>query len=252
MSKMTLLEIVSDCLNDMDSDEVNSISDTIESQQVAQIVKTSYFEMIGNRNWPHLKKLTQLDALADIAKPNYLRIPTGTKELISFSYDKFTATNLKTRLEEVRWKEPDAFLRFVSSRDSTLDTVSSVIDFSGSKLLIVNNLPPTYWTTFDDEHLITDSYDSEVDSTLQKVKTQCIAYLDPLWSHADEFIPDLPSEAFPALLEEAKSTAFVALKQTANQKAEQKVGRQNRWLSRKAWALNGGIKYDSYGRRGKK
>jgi len=252
MAKMTLMEIVTDVLNDMDSDEVNSISDTIESQQVAQIVKTCYFEMIGNRNWPHLKKLTQLDALADVAKPNYLRIPTGTKELVSFNYDKFTTSNVKTRLEEVRWKEPDAFLRLVSSRDSTLTSVTSVIDFSGSKLLVINNLPPTYWTSFDDEHLITDSYDSGVDTTLQKAKTQCIAYIDPLWQHTDEFIPDLPSEAFPALLEEAKSTAFVALKQTANQKAEQKAGRQNRWLSRKAWAVDGGIKYESYGRRGKK
>lgn len=252
MAKLTLLEMVSDILNDMDSDEVNSISDTIESQQVAQIIKTCYFELIANRNWPHLRKLVQLEPSLDVDKPNYLKLPVGTKELVFFKYDKFSVANPKSQLQEIKWKEPDSFLRMISTRDSTLTDVQSVIDFSGTKLLILNDQPPTYWTSFDDEYVITDAYDSGVDSTLQKAKTQCLAYMDPVWIHADTAIPDLPSEAFPALVEEAKSTAFLALKQTSNQKAEQKAGRQARWLSRKAWAANGGIQYESYGRTSRK
>ena len=34
----------------------------------------------------------------------------------------------------------------------------------------------------------------------------------------------------------------------ANQKAEQKAARQQRWLSRKAWRIEGGIEYENYGR----
>lgn len=248
MAKLTLLEMVQDCLNDLDSDEVNSISDTIESQQIAQIIKTCYFEMIANRNWPHLRKLIQMDAVLDLSKPNYLKIPTGMKELLSFKYEKSSIANPKSNISDVKWKEPDAFLRMISSRNSTLSNVVSVIDFSGSKLLVLNDQPPTYWTSFDDEYLITDSFDLAVESTLQKSKTQCLAYIDPLWVHSDIAIPDLPSEAFPALLEEAKSTASLAIKQTASQKAEQKANRQSRWLSRKAWAIDGGIKYQNYGR----
>jgi hypothetical protein len=252
MAKMTLLEIVQDILNDMDSDEVNSINDTVESQQVAQTVKSCYFEMIANRNWPHLRKLVQLEASGELIKPNYLKLPVGTKELVFFKYDRHTSDNPKTLMQEVRWKEPDSFLRLVSSRDETLSTTQTVIDFSGTKLLIANNYPPTYWTSFDDDYIITDSYDSSVENTLQKNKTQCLAYIDPVWITSDEFIPDLPSEAFPALCEEAKSTAFLNLKQMANQKAEQKAGRQQRWLSRKAWRAKGGILYESYGRKGRK
>jgi hypothetical protein len=252
MAKMTLLEIVKDILNDMDSDEINSINDTIESQQVAQIVKTCYFEIIANRNWPHLRKLVQLEASGELIKPNYLKLPEGTKELVFFKYDRYTTNNPKSQLYEIRWKEPDSFLRMISGRDDTLSTTQTVIDFSGTKLLIANNLPPTYWTSFDDQYIITDSYDSGVENTLQKSKTQCLAYIDPLWTTADDYIPDLPSEAFPALLEEAKSTSFLALKQMANQKAEQKANRQQRWLSRKAWRAKGGIVYESYGRKGRK
>jgi hypothetical protein len=76
--------------------------------------------------------------------------------------------------------------------------------------------------------------------------------MHPTWSHVDNAVPNLPEEAFPALVEEAKSTAFLALKQTANQKAEQKASRQQRWLSRKAWSAHGGIRYDDYGRKSRK
>lgn len=246
--KKSLLEIVKDILNDLDGDEVNSINDTIESQQVAQIVRSSYEEMIGNRNWPHLRKLMQLDSLSDSSKPNYLQMPEGLKELVTFRYDRFTLTNTKSQIQDIKYLDPDAFLRMISLRDSTSTSVTQVTDFSGVKLLIVNDQPPTYWTSFDDVYIVTDSYDSGVDTTLQSSKTQCVAYVEPTWTHADDAIPDLPSEAFPALVEEAKSTAFFVLKQMANQKAEQKATRQQRWLSRKAFRAKGGVKYPNYGR----
>ena len=68
MAKLTLLEIVQDIMNDMDSDEVNSISDTEESSQIAQIVKTTYFEILGRRDWPHLSKFTNLNSISDYLK----------------------------------------------------------------------------------------------------------------------------------------------------------------------------------------
>lgn len=252
MPKMTLLEIVQDILNDMDSDEVNSIDDTVESEQVAQIVKSSYFELLSNRNWPHTRKLMQMESVGDATKPNYLKLPSSVKELISFKYDKISVAVPKISLEELKYKEPDDFLRYVSVRDSTLSNITTVTDFSGSKLLIQNDKAPTYWTSFDDTYLVTDSFDSGVDSTLQASKTQCLVYYEPSWSTTDSFIPDLPTEAFSNLLEEAKSTAFIKLKQVADQKAEQKAGRQARWLARKAWRAKGGIQYEDYGRKGRR
>ena len=85
-----------------------------------------------------------------------------------------------------------------------------------------------------------------------KSKTQSLCYVETEFLQEDSFIPNLPDEAFSLLQEEAKSTAFMALKQMANQKAEMKAARQQRWLSRKAWKAHGGIQYDDYGRKGKK
>lgn len=250
--KKTLLELTQNILNDLDSDIVNSIDDTVESQQVANIIRACYNEMLSNRNWPHLKKLLQLTALGDVTKPNYLMVPEGLKELITFSYDKRTVENNKLTIKEVGYKVPEDFLRYTASRNADNDNVIEVVDFSGSKLLITNNQPPMYWTSFDDTYIVADSYDVAVDSTLQESKTQCLAYVEPLWEHTDLFVPNLPAEAFAALEEEAKSTAFIALKQMVNTKAEQKAARQNRWLSRKAWRTAGGVQYSDFGRKGRR
>lgn len=250
--KQTLLEIVQDILNDLDADEVNSIDDTIEAQQVAQIIKSCYFELIGNRNWPHLRKLIQLEPSHDVEKPTHMRIPENLKEFVFFKYEKQKELTDRIILDDVKFLHPDEFLNLISGRNSDNDNVETVTDFSGSKLLILNNVAPTYWTTFDDDFLVCDSYDKKVDDTLKKSKTQCLAYINPTWERTNEAIPNLPVEAFPALIEEAKSTAFIALKQMANQKAEQKATRQQRWLSRKVWRLEGGVRYDDYGRKGRK
>lgn len=247
--RMTLLELTQDILNDLDSDVVNNIDDTVEATQVAQIIRTCYYEMIGNRNWPHLRKLVQFEAVNDVDKPVYLKLPERLKELVLFRYDKTPLNSTEFVVEPVIYKDPDSFLRYVSHRNLSNTNVQLVEDFSGIKFMVATNAAPTYWTSFDDTHVVCDSYNKEVDDTLKKSKTECVAYINPEWERKNDSIPDLPIEAFPALLEEAKSTAFLAIKQVANQKAEQKAGRQQRWLSRKAWRAHGGIEYPSYGRR---
>lgn len=248
--KKTLFEIVDSILNEMDSDKVNSISDTVESEQVAQIVRDCYYEMLSNRNWPHTRKLVQFDAVSDITKPNYLKAPSNMKELVFFKYDMKKASGDPALYEDVKWKEPEDFLRMVSRR--TGDNVQAVQDYSGTVLQIFNDTAPQYWTSFDDQYVVTDSFNNALDDTLKKSKVQCMAYMVPTWTHADTFVPDLPIDAFSALEEEAKSTAFLTLKQMGNQKAEMKTARQQRWLSRKAWTLQGGTQFPDYGRKNRK
>lgn len=250
--KQTLLEIVRDILNDMDSDDVNSLQDTVEALQVAQIVKTCYFEMIGNRNWPHLRRLTQLEHSGDTERPTHLRVPDNIKELVFFRYDKTNDEENKIEYADVKYKHPDEFLRLTSSRNSTTNNVRTVTDYSGVPLIIIDNRAPMYWTSFDDEYMVCDSYDKTLDDTLKKSKTQALMYINPVWVHTEDAVPDLPVEAFPALIAEAKSTSFLAVKQMANEKAEQKAVRQQRWLSRKAWKAHGGVRYDNYGRTSRK
>ena len=240
--------MVQDIANDLETDEINSINDTVESIQIAQIVRTTYEEMLANRNWPHLKRTLQLESSLDLSMPTHMKAPDEVKELIKVNYNKRRASDTKDRYEAVSWLEPEEFLIKTNRRNSSDDNILKVLDFGGAELLIKTDKAPQWMTSFDDEWLVFDSYDVGVDSTLQNSKTQTLCYVTPEWTHSDSFIPDLPMEAFPALLAEAKSTAFVVLKQQANEKAEQKAQRQHSWLSRKAWKVAGGVRYPNYGR----
>lgn len=249
MAKKTLLEIVQSVLNDMVSDEINDIDDTVESQTVAGIVQSVYESMLANRNWPHTKSLVQLDSLADISKPTYLRMPERLKQLISISYDVKKFGETATKYREIKYRDPETFLRVLAQRDSDRTNVDEILDFSGIKLMIQNDKAPEYWTSFDDDYIIFDSYDSVLDATVMKSKTSCLAYITPLFERSNDSVPDLPSEAFPALIAEVKSTAFYDLKQMPNEKEEKRAILQNRWLSRKAWRASGGVKYPNWGRK---
>ncbi len=248
MAKSTLLAIVQDILSDMDSDIINSIDDTDEAGQVAQIVKSTYDAMISSRNWPHTKRILHLDAYSDSMLPTHMIIAEEFKEMISIFYDKKRDGETRLLYQEVKWLDPDDFLRYINGRNSDDANVMTVTDPSGVLLLIQTNKAPTYYTSFDDETIVFDSYDSTVDNTIQTSKTQARAYIVPDFVMENTAIPDLPVEAFPSLIEEAKSKAMFKLKQMQDVKAEQESKRQSHWLSRKAWTVAGGIKYPNYGR----
>ena len=250
--KKTLLQLTQDILSDMNSDEVNSITDSLESLQVAQIIRSVYEEMIAAKNWPHLRTLMQLNASGDSDKPTHMKLPDDIKELVEIQYNSKKVGDTREKFELIEYMHPDAFIRHTNNRNSDNADVDVVTDVSGVSLLIMNDKAPEFWTSFDDEWIVFDSYDSEVESTLQKSKSQCIAFRLPTFSVADNFTPDLPAEAFPALLAEAKSTCFLRLKQMPDQKAEQQATRQKNWLSRKAWQAKGGIRFPDYGRRSRK
>lgn len=248
--KYTLLDIVSDIINDMDGDFISSINDTDEASQVAQIVKTSYQAMMSNRNWPHTARALNVTPSGDSDFPTYVTLPDNVKEVISVYYD--CRKNGVTRMDskQLKYLDPDDFLRHTNRRNS--DDVDSlvILDPTGVKFIISTDKAPEYYTSFDDSTIIFDSYDSEVDSTIQANKTIVRAYIIPTFEMEDDFIPDLPDEAFSALIEEAKSKAMFKLKQTQDIKAEQESSRQNRWLSRKSWKTHEKDIYPyDYGRR---
>jgi hypothetical protein len=250
--KYTLLEIVQEILSDMDSDEVNSITDTTESEQVAIIVKSTFNAMMVNRDWPHTRKLVTFVASGTTALPTHLKLKTNVKHMLSATYNKVKTGETRKKYLPVNYLDPDAFLRKQNQLNNDNAYVDIITDPTGVELLIRNDIAPQYYTSFDDSYMVFDSYDKAVDDTLQESKVQALAYTLPVWVHTDTAIPDLPDDAFPLLVEEAKSKAQFKLRQFQDVKAEVEAGRQNRWLSRKARKINRGISYPNYGRNSRK
>jgi len=248
--KYTLLDIVSDIISDMDSDYISSINDTDEAMQVAQIVKTNYQAMMSNRNWPHTLVALNLTPYANDELPTHTRIEDNVKEVVSVFYDCRKGVSDRLDYRQVKYLDPDDFLRHTNARNSTDPNSTVVLDPSGVKLIIITNRAPTYYTSFNDTTMVFDSYDNGIDSTIQANKTQIRAYTIPAFEMRNDFIPDLPDEAFSLLIEESKSKAMFKLKQMQDIKAEQESARQNRWLSRKDWRVHEKDIYPyNYGRR---
>ena len=249
MAKKTLLEITQDILNDTDGDPVNSINDSTESIQIVQLLHTVYEELMASADWPHLMTTITLTASGTSSRPTHMSIPDGIQKMLWVKYDKHTSSDTDVKYQDVTYKEPEEFLNILNGRVESNSNVTKITDPSGIYLLIQTDTAPTYWTSFDDETIVFDSYDSDVDSTLQSSKTQARVIKETTWTVSDTFVPDMPSKYFPLLISEAKSTYFNSVIQNPNAKEEQKSRRQRAHLSKEKWRTAGGIKFPNYGRK---
>jgi hypothetical protein len=228
MAKMTLLEMTQNILSAMDAEEVSSIGDTIESQQIADEIKTTYYDNLGNFEIRSRFVPIQLEALADPTdRPNVLKIPDEVDTIEWIKYNKGTVAD--PDYYDVCFLSPEDFLEIIEGRVTTTGTNLITVKFNGSDAVpyqIINNAYPTYYTCFDDEYIVFDSYNASVDSTLQNSKSFAWAEVLPSWTVSDTFTPDLHSKFFPLLLAEAKSACFINYKGVSNAKEEQRARRQ--------------------------
>jgi hypothetical protein len=227
MAKYTLLQIVQKVLSSVDGDEVNSISDTVEALQIAEITEDVFYNMVTNKVIPEHEQLGKLEALSDSDYPNYLKIADNISEIAEIRYNKATLTSTDINYEEVYYITPSEFIRKVMTRTSSADNVDTINDINNDvPLLIYNDRHPKYWTSFDDDYLVFDSYNSDVESTLQNSKTMVIVNKVPAFTKTDTFIPDIDDNLFPILINEVKAWAYVEHKQTRHVKAEQSGRKQ--------------------------
>lgn len=249
---MTLLSIVQSVLNDLDSDAVNAITDTEEALQVALMAKDTYYEMWSRRLWAHSSKLGVLESVSENDKPNFLRVPENVGTVKLFKYNRRKPNEERSRYIAMKYMYPDEFLLKSEGRDSTKDNVTVVENYEGVPLNIKNDKQPEYYTSFDDTHVVLDSWDKSVESTVQGKHSQVSFTEIPQWQMDNNFVPDLPAKIFPALLAEIKSVAFLNLKEEENSKAEQQSLRQQQRMSLEGWRVGASVRYPDYGRRASK
>lgn len=226
--KQTLLEIVSEILSSMDSDEVNSIDDTVEAQSVAKVVRRTYYDIVGLANLPTHTDLFELEASGTSVKPVLMTLPTDLIRLDWVKYNVRSATDDHAKFQDIRPLPVYDFVTMFSSLDTNLATVGTFDHTVGGDSITFsfrNDTPPTFYTSYDDSTVIFDAFDSGVDSTLQKTKTMCFGLFEATWSMVDSFTPDLDHRQFSLLVNESKAQAFQELKQASNTKAEQRARR---------------------------
>lgn len=210
MSRKTLLEMTQNIMSAMDSDEINSIGDTVESLQVAEVVRETYEYITVGLDIPGRAGIIKLDASTDTDLPNYMTVPNNVERIEWIRYND----NL------IQYKTPLDFLESVSGR-GTGDEVTTI-----ESMNIYNDRDPLFYTSFDDDTIVFDAFDSEEGSTLMQSKTLCWGQRSLPFDMTDDFVPSLPLDMFPRLLAEAKAACFVNFKQVSNSTEERRARNQ--------------------------
>lgn len=243
--KKNLLDIVKNILSDLDSDDVNSISDTVEALQVANIVEQTFYDIISTRNIPEHQSLIKLTPLSDNQFPTHFVLEDTQHKIKEIWYDTSDDNSYEYTL--LVYLSPEEFLRKCDYRQSNYTLVSDKV--AGTKLRIGNLASPKFYTSFDDEHVVMDSFNSLVDSTLRKSKVRAIGTSYPTFSISDYYTPDIDASYFPYLIQEAKSRAFSLFKGQPDSKTEQAARRQKVYVQNDRYRLQAPSKKRNYGRR---
>jgi hypothetical protein len=206
MAKDTLLDIVQGILSEADGDEVNSISDTVESDQAARIVRDEFNTISDDFDLKTSETLKQLEATTS-ATPTQMTRPEGFHSIEWVRYDRKLTAGGDARYETVTYRDPDSFLALCDSRTaSDTDVESYALGVSGHNLLIKNDQAPQYWTILEGyDDIIFDSYDSSLETNLQASKTLARGVQRPTLTLADASIPDLPQNLMGLLKNRARS-----------------------------------------------
>lgn len=216
--KQTLLEMVQSILSDMDSEDVNSISDTIEARQIASVIEDTYYNIIVARDIPEHDKLLAFVPLSDTSRPTHFLYPERLKAVKRVDYNVSDTSTKDYR--EIQWVPPEVFLDRMDENDLRVETIGEGVD-----IFIGTSDAPRYYTSFDDQHVIFNSFNSSIEQSMQSSKTRVFGSTYPVFTISDSFIPDMDLNLLPMLLAEAKSTCFSLFKGGSDPKVEQSARR---------------------------
>jgi len=222
MARLTTLQIIQKALSAINSDNVSSISETVESEQVKDILDTVYDKLLDDFPWYHLREFGTLEVTSTA---HQMKIPNTVMQVNFVRYNK----------KDITYIDPYDMLVMLDGRDTTLTEV----DANGA----VNNRDPRYWTSYDDENIIFDGYDSSLVSSLSK----CEFIRKPSVLSSEGDIPDLPDRLHTVLLDGVFEMVFRLIagdKQNA-------VTHQRKYIvglaKAKRWARKVNKKNTSYG-----
>jgi hypothetical protein len=145
MAQPTLLEIVQDIASSLSSDSVNSISDTPESLQIANIVKRTYYDITARAEFPEHYQLFQLTASGSTLQPTVMTCPTGLTRIDWIKYYNLDGGAFQQSQYGAYSHGLNIDLQNNANNNITGQAVVSAQTNSGSNVLFFSSVPS--WVT---------------------------------------------------------------------------------------------------------
>lgn len=222
MAKDTLLEIVQDILSDADGDEVNSIGDTVESEQLATIIKNEFLDIADNMDLEHHKETVALTATGS-STPATMTRPEGLYDIAWIMYDKRAAAGDDPSFDDVHYLPTKDFIKIVSSLNAS-DTTVDTQTLNGVVYNCYNDRAPTYYTFINGyDTIVFDAYDSALETNLQASKSIANGIQRPTLTIADSTVPDLPQHQMSLLKNRARAMYFDLFKDGTTKEIDKRM-----------------------------
>lgn len=244
MAKRTILELIQQLGEGIGSDEIDALDETIEASDIMTILKQSYKEVLDRKTWEFMKgHIRQLEASALGA--NVLGIPADVLKVTKITYrddpsDKFV---------DVGYLSAEDFMKIVQARNTANANITAIVNAAGVSINVRTDATPQYWTSFDEETITFDAYDSDVSAGNLYTDSVIISDVMPVTDFTDPAaVLSLPERMETLVFNEALSTCNYRIRQTADPRTDRIARRQGISLRRNEVKTNEDIKEATYGR----
>lgn len=227
--KYDLLKMTQLILSSMDSDEVNSISDTTESLQVVDIIEQTYNDIASQVDFPDHWDLFSLQASGDTTRPTVMYLPENVTKVEWIQYDIADSGDTVRDLKYMTPVDREFFferMNGIDSADSNVYRYDYLVGTGDFDVRGYNDKDPSFYTTTDaGRTLIFDNYQVSQGTTLIATRTKCYGQFVPAFTRDDDWVAEFEPKQFSLFFNEAKAQCFLELKQVQNAKAEQRARR---------------------------
>lgn len=252
MAVQTLIDLVQDILADADGDNVNSITDTVESDQCARVVRDTYRHIVDTYDLHYITKLVKLDATSS-STPTVMTRPEEVFDIEWVKYDVRTSAGGDPEFQDMGYVDPKTFMDRQSQLNASDSNVSTeTLSDSGHVLPIYTDRAPSRFTFLEGKNsFVFDAYDTSLETNLQQSKSLAYVSEKPLLALADATEIDLPEHLITLLRNEARAFYFDIYKEGATPMIDRRRRESNVRAQRQAHLIRDGYKQTgpSYGRK---
>jgi len=260
--RKTLLEVVQEILSSMDSDEANSISDTIESYQVARLVRQTYYDIATDLALPERNGVFKLEAYegsSDPSQPVILYVPSNAVRIdwIKYNYQDPDEDD-HADYKDIRYMPFKDMFEMMAGLGNSEDDGIEEMTFQNSQdedfqFIYRTDKMPEWYTSLGSRYIIMDSLDTSIEDTLQPSNTMCGGIIYPTFELEDDFEPELDPAEFSYFYNKCKTNCFAELKQQELPTAVGESRRQKTLINRRKHLLpNSPAVYNHNSRFGRK